>query len=71
MYTCLILHNMILKDEWVVICSVHDADLPTDKEVNVDMIMELHDPETHHQFWSHLVDYIKYACIPSLKTNFF
>lgn len=44
MYACIILHNMILKDEGLAICPFLENDRPTDQKglkVNQDTIEEL------------------------------
>lgn len=44
----LLLQNMILKNEDVVICLVHDTDLPTEIEISLYMILELRDSGINH-----------------------
>ena len=65
MHACIILHNMILKDEGAAISHVYQPDSPTDEVSDQEIIHELRDAETHHQLRSDLIDYIEHVYILS------
>ena len=66
MYGCTILHNMILKDQDDAICPEHNPDLPTEVEVDEDLILELRNPVVHSELRIDIVNHIEHAYIPTL-----
>ncbi|XP_023768374.1 uncharacterized protein LOC111916960 isoform X1 [Lactuca sativa] len=69
MYACIILHNMILKDEGLAICPFLENDRPTDQKglkVNQDTIEELRCQETHNNLRLDIVEHIVNTCVPNL-----
>lgn len=62
MYTFLISYKMILKDEDVLSLN-NDTDLPTEVEINGDMILELCESGTYYQLQSNFLYHIEHVYI--------
>ena len=58
MYTCVILHNMIIKDDGNAISPIHIRDPPTNPVVNLNAMLELRDEETHFKLRMDLVEHV-------------
>lgn len=66
MYACIILHNMILKDEGLALCPDYIPDHPVDAQVDDDVLLEIRDNDTHESLRMDLIDHIEHAHIPTL-----
>ena len=71
MYACVILHNMILKDEGNAICHFQESDLPaTQKRVSqeeyVTNFQEIRDAKKHHMLRQDPVDHIWNIQLPNV-----
>ncbi|KAK1425193.1 hypothetical protein QVD17_20539 [Tagetes erecta] len=66
MYACIILHNMILKDDGLALCPDYVPDPPAVVQDLEDVRMEIRDSGVHKNLLMDLVDYIEQAYIPRL-----
>ncbi|KAK1413609.1 hypothetical protein QVD17_35385 [Tagetes erecta] len=66
MYACIILHNMILKDDGLALCPDYVPDPPAVVQDLEDVRMEIRDSGVHENLQMDLVDYIEQAYIPRL-----
>lgn len=63
MYACIILHNIILKDQGDVICLEHDPDLPTEVEVDEKSNFGSTNPRVHIELRMTFVNHTDHAPI--------
>jgi len=66
MYACIILHNMILKDEGLALCPNHIPDPPVQPHHSDDRILEMQDQNIHEALRMDLIDHIHRTFIPGL-----
>jgi len=68
-YTCMILHNMILKDDGNAISPVYIRDPPVQPVEDDDALEELHDPEIHHRLRYDITEHLAALDLDYLDTT--
>ena len=63
MYACIILHNMILKDDGLALCPDYIPDPPVEVQDLENAMEEIRDLDTHENLQMDLVDHIEHAYI--------
>jgi hypothetical protein len=65
-YTCIILHNMFLKEGGRAICPVHIIDQPVNPVVDDSVLPELRDEEMHYRLRYDLTEHVGAQDLPYL-----
>ncbi|KAK1407238.1 hypothetical protein QVD17_38852 [Tagetes erecta] len=68
-YTCMILHNMILKDDGNAISPVYIRDPPVQPVEDDDALEELHDSEIHHRLRYDITEHLATLDLDYLDTT--
>ncbi|XP_035842219.1 uncharacterized protein LOC110894741 [Helianthus annuus] len=68
-YTCIILHNMILKDEGKAIAPVHIRDPSVEPALDDTVLGELMDEDTHWRLKHDLIDHLASQDLPHLLVD--
>ncbi|XP_022014104.1 uncharacterized protein LOC110913589 [Helianthus annuus] len=68
-YTCIILHNMILKDDGNAIAPVHIRDPPVEPALDDTLLDELMDEDTHWRLKHDLVNHLASQDLPHLLVD--
>jgi len=66
MYSCIIIHNMILKDRGKNICRHYNPDLPTKVEVTDEILLELCNSRIYQQLQADLINHFEHVYVPHL-----
>ncbi|MFS7928009.1 hypothetical protein Hanom_Chr04g00315871 [Helianthus anomalus] len=68
-YTCIILHNMILKDDGKAIAPVHIRDPPVEPALDDTVLGELLNEDTHWRLKHDLIDHLASQDLPHLLAD--
>ncbi|XP_022003939.1 uncharacterized protein LOC110901416 [Helianthus annuus] len=68
-YTCIILHNIILKDEGRAIAPVHIRDPPVEPTLDDTVLGELMDEDTHWRLKHNLINHLASQDLPHLLVD--
>ncbi|XP_022002938.1 uncharacterized protein LOC110900363 [Helianthus annuus] len=68
-YTCIILHNMILKDDGNTIAPVHIRDPPVEPALDDSVLDELMDEDMHWRLKHDLAEHLKRMDLPHLLVD--
>ncbi|MFS7973449.1 hypothetical protein Hanom_Chr09g00856671 [Helianthus anomalus] len=68
-YTCIILHNMIIKDDGRAIAPVHIQDPPVEPVFDCTAFSELIDEEAHWRLKHDLVEHLGRLDLPHLEAH--